>query len=248
MSLEPQLLELMKDYNYLYDGVENEYTNSKVIFSNEKIFVVKNNYIIDELFFWFVDPDIWYFIQNKLHYIHHPRKDTLLHLWFYNKRWFVLWYCSFSLLDRDYPLVAFQNNTKKESIINMTRAFAINNSPSNLIWWLFHKSYQYISKHYSNLKYIMTYINQNLGFSWSSFKWASYIPIGLSPMEYCYIDWIYSNRKWLLNKDSNSITYSKLAMLPIVLLARWLHKKSQIHLEKQINNIVLILKDDYVKG
>lgn len=245
-SLKGKLLELLDDYNSFYSEINYlDYHWSKICFDNNKIFIVKNNEIIDELNFWEIDPDKWFFIQNKLHYIWKARNDTLLHLWFTNSQWIILWYCSFSILDRDYPLSCFENQIKKEQIINMTRAFTINNSPSNLMWWLFHKSYQYIKTNFNQFEYIMTYINQNLWFEGSSFKWASYIPIWLSPMQYLYENWIYTNRKWV--SDNINLQHNKLAVIPIVLLTRWIKKSTQKNLETKNKDICIISKEDYFK-
>lgn len=114
LSLKEKLLQLLDDYNNFYSEINDlDYQWSKICFDNNKTFIVKNNEIIDELNFWEIDSDKWFFIQNKLHYIWKARNDTLLHLWFTNSKWIILWYCSFSILDRNYPLQSFENWIKK---------------------------------------------------------------------------------------------------------------------------------------
>lgn len=245
-TLKPKLEQILNDYNnFFYNIGDWTYESSKICFHKDQILIVRENEIIDQLHFWQIDPEQWFYIQNKLHYIGRGREDTLIHLWFTNSKWIILWYCSFSILDREYPLPVFRHWTTKDQIINMTRAFTINNSPSNLMWWLFHKSYQYIKQHYNQIEYIMTYINQNLWFEWSSFKWASYVPVWLSPLQYLYINWNYTNRKWIWNLDN--ISKNKLQILPIVLLARWLDGKKQKEIEER-KDIYNISQKDYFSG
>ena len=88
----------------------------------------------------------------------------------------------------------------------------------------------------------MTYINQNLWFEWSSFKGVSYVPIWLSPLEYLYINWNYTNRKWMWSVDN--ISKNKLQILPIVLLARWVEREKQKEIEQR-KNIYHISQEDY---
>ncbi|NDK08103.1 hypothetical protein EOM39_02545 [Candidatus Gracilibacteria bacterium] len=111
---------------------------------------------------------------------------------------------------------------------------------------LFHKSYQYIKTNFNQFEYIMTYINQNLGFEGSSFKGASYIPIGLSPMQYLYENGIYTNRKGV--SGNINLQHNKLAVFPIVLLARGIKKSTQKKLEAKNKDICIISKEDYFKG
>lgn len=245
-NLEPRLMNIMSSYNSLYkDDYLKTYEWTKLKFYEWEAYIIKDNEIFEKIEFWEVDPEKWLFIQDKLHYILKSRSDTLVHLWFTNTKWDIIAYCSFSILDRDYPIQAFNNELTKNEILNMTRAFAINNAPSNLMWSLFHKSYQFIKQKFWHIKYIMTYVNQNLEFEWSSFKWASYIPIWLSPMKYLYVNWEYKNRKGI--KDWEIAKENKLFVLPIVLLARWTSSKNQLKIEKSSDYVMEIDQKSYKK-
>ena len=244
--IKPRLMKTLSSYEYLYDkeNLQKSYVNSKIIFECWRSFIVKNNLITEELLFWEVEKDMGLFIQEKLHYINNSREDTLLHLWFKNSNGEVLAYCSFSVLDRDYPLLAFREGVLKEEILNMTKAFCIDSAPANLMSALYHKSHQYIKNKYPQFQYIMTYVNQNLLFHWSSFKGSSYITKWLSPMKYLYVNGVYKNRKGI--KQDDLVEENKLEVLPIVLLARGLNKKT----EKEIENtdwVVIISKNMYAK-
>jgi len=231
---------LLSNYNSFYGNII-DYKDSKLKFKNWKNLIIKDEKVIDEVVFWKVDSSKWDFIQNHLHYIWAKREDTLYHFWFTNSNWEIIAYNSVSILDRNYPLIAFPNNVSNDMIINMTRAFWVNNAPANLMWWLYYKTMMFL-KNETDFEYIMTYINQNLWFSWASFLWASYIPIAYSPMNYTYVNWLYKNRKSL--KENEDWNTNKLNMLPIILLARWLNKENQNILESR-NWFINISKNSY---
>ena len=245
--IKPKIELMMKQYNTFYDKekLELKYKDSKIVSENWNILVIKNNKIIDKLNFSKIDNSDWEFISNNLHYIWNARKDTLLHLWLTDSENNIIAYSSFSTLDREYPLSVFKKWIKKEEIINMTRAFSINRAPSNLMSMLYHKAYKFIKNNFPEKKYLMTYINQNLLFEWSSFKWASYFPKWLSPMQYIYVNWIYRNRKNV--KESEVFEKNKLEVLPIILLARWLTKNNNKELEFWNKEVVEIDKIEYLK-
>ncbi len=242
LLLKERLLDLVENYNEFYWELEN-YEDSKLRFRNWENLIIKNWKVIDKLEFGFVDEKDWFFIQENLHYIKNKRNDTKYHFWFTDSNWQILAYNSISELDRTYPLVAFSNVNKKEEMLNMTRAFAINWAPSNLMWWLYHKTSKFL-KNNTDYRYIMTYVNQNLWFWGSSFKWSSYIPIAYSPMDYMYVDGLYRNRKSIL--DDENFSENEFQMLPIIMLWRWLNNKDQEMLE-EISEMKKISKSNYNK-
>lgn len=235
-----KVLNITHHYNNFYWEIKN-YENTKLKFKYGKNLVIKDNKAIDELTFWQIDAEKWNYIQDNLHYIWAKRNDTLNHFWFTNSDWQIIAYNSISILDRDYPMIALPNQVNKSQIVNMTRAFWINNAPINLMWWLYHKTMKFLEKE-TNFEYIMTYINQNLWFSWASFLGASYIPVAYSPMDYTYVNGLYRNRKSL--KENEIWEKNKLEMLPIIMLARWLNKSNQEKLESQ-KWLINISKNNY---
>ena len=240
----PKVNNINNSYNEKYDSskLEFDYSNSKIKLINWKIFCESIKWKLEELYFSEIWQEEGKFIQNNLHYIQNFRNDSLIHVWISNSKWDILAYCSFSILDRDYPLSAMPVWVRKEDVLNMTRAFWINNSPKNLMSTLYNHAYKYIKLNYPEIKYIMTYINQNLLFQWSSFKGSSYIVKWTSPMEYLYVDWFYKNRKWV--RENERPEYNKLLCLPIVLLLRWTNKGRQMIIEND-NTIVDISKNEY---
>ena len=248
-KIKPRLVSIISNYESIYNKtyLEDKFKDSIIVMKKWQIFVYKNNKVIETLLFQSINLQDWNLIQEKLHYIWNARNDTVNHLWFTDSEWNILWYCSFSLLDRDYPLVAFDDeDITRDDVLNMTRAFSINWAPKNLMSSLYHHCYKLLQKEYPEKKYIITYINQNLLFEWSSFKGASYFPKGLSPMQYLYVDWIYSNRKSI--KLSDVVKNNELECLPIVMLARWLTKWTNKELER-LNwcSIKIIPKKMYLK-
>ncbi|RAL55840.1 hypothetical protein BLD25_03300 [Candidatus Gracilibacteria bacterium GN02-872] len=234
---------LLSNYNSFYGNII-DYKDSKLKFKNGKNLIIKDEKVIDEVVFGKVDSSKGDFIQNHLHYIGAKREDTLYHFGFTNSNGEIIAYNSVSILDRNYPLIAFPNNVSNDMIINMTRAFGVNNAPANLMGGLYYKTMMFL-KNETDFEYIMTYINQNLGFSGASFLGASYIPIAYSPMNYTYVNGLYKNRKSLKeNEDGNT---NKLNMLPIILLARGLNKENQNILESR-NGFINISKNSYYNG
>ncbi|PIE85523.1 hypothetical protein CSA08_01560 [Candidatus Gracilibacteria bacterium] len=243
LLLKERLLDLVENYNEFYGELEN-YEDSKLRFRNGENLIIKNGKVIDKLEFGFVDEKDGFFIQENLHYIKNKRNDTKYHFGFTDSNGQILAYNSISELDRTYPLVAFSNVNKKEEMLNMTRAFAINGAPSNLMGGLYHKTSKFL-KNNTDYRYIMTYVNQNLGFGGSSFKGSSYIPIAYSPMDYMYVDGLYRNRKSIL--DDENFSENEFQMLPIIMLGRGLNNKDQEMLE-EISEMKKISKSNYNKG
>lgn len=180
-------------------------------------------------------------IQNKLHYIHSARTDTLNHFGFFLPgAAFPFCYAAVSLCDRNYQYAALQKvipSADRNKVLNMTRAFSIPPLPQNSMSKLFEQ----IAKFYQDKKHydvIITALNPLLGFKGATFLGSSYIPFASSPMGY-----FYDKKGMYLNRRSTEefVAMQQMKTPPILWLARGLTRPYRRILDgnQQINPISL---------
>lgn len=149
-----------------------------------------------EISFGTVPPDIGRAIQEKIHYIRTARNDTSYQFGLYRKNHDVPFaYAAFSLLDRHYLENLPQlKNTPPSSVYVLTRAYAFPNSPRNAMTVLYSQCFDVLKKN-AGASYVLTALNQNLGFSAASLSAANFELVAFSPMKYYYLDGLYSTRR-----------------------------------------------------
>lgn len=255
-ELEFLALNILEN-NHLYEEMNREsgYHNQKTYLkkSEGKILELSeiNKELVSEIFFGEVDEKTGYLIQDELHYIKNRREDTLFHFGLFRnkcKKPFV--YSAFSLLNRDYlsNLPYFKKIDKKHILVK-TRAFGFKNCPKNSMSTLYTACMDYFKKK-TEYKICITAINSNLLFSAQSFLGSSYFPIASVPIDYFYINGIYSPRRKIeVNKEEKKlkITEAKTIPYPIFWLARGITKEMILYIEKSQPDIgiIKITKEEY---
>jgi len=149
-----------------------------------------------EIHFGEVDPGLGDLIQEKFHYIGHPRSDTLFHFGLFREGAEVPFaYVAFSELDRDYLLdVPYLENFPNKRVLVKTRAFGFDKCPKNSMSLLYSQAANYFNRE-GLYNLVVTAINQNLLFTARSFLGASYFPFATSPLEFQYLDGFYVTRR-----------------------------------------------------
>jgi len=204
--------------------------------------------------FGIVPDDIGFNIQDKLHYIHNKRNDTIYHFGLFIEDYpNPICYCSISKCDRNYQSNSLAQTIDtpitQDSILVATRAFGFSPLPSNMMSKLFDNIARYIKNESQKNKtekhnYIITALNPFLGFNGASFLGASFVPYATSPMEYKYNQ----NGEYLTRKTSSeSVIKQSYTTPPILWLARPMTDFTRKKLENA-DKYYQISKDEYQRG
>ena len=180
-----------------------------------------------EISFGTVPSDIGQSIQEKIHYIRTARSDTEYQFGLYRKNHDVPFaYAAFSVLDRQYLANLPQlRNIPPSSVYVLTRAYAFPNSPRNAMTVLYSKCFDTLKKD-AGASYVLTALNQNLGFSAASLSAANFELVAFSPMKYYYLDGLYSTRR-RVERSGKSCAFQKFKSGSIMWFGKNLTRKSE---------------------
>lgn len=217
---------------------------------NKSMWIEDSTHARPNIIFCEVSESLGNEIQNKLHYIHNARKDTIFHLGLCIEGFAApLCYAAFSILDRKYLKDALnfclpETCSKPNKVAVMTRAFGYNPLPSNMMSTLFSCCSEKLKK--EGFDYIITAINPFLGFKGSIFLGSSYFAFATSPMKYFYnSSGLYLNRRTSLT----DIICQNYSTPPIVWLVHPLSAKDMRYFELgELDVIYHISKKEYING
>lgn len=196
------------------------------------------NQPVNKIHFSEIDQEIGILIQERLHYMHNPRRDNLAHFGLYrDNEKFPFAYTSFSKLDRDYIAENLPRGITKNETLVLTRAYNINNSPYNTMSLLFSLSILKLQKMLPEIKAIVTAVNPNLLFSGTAFYASAFHPFMESPFSPTYYKGFYVTRKTVSaipsgNLNHKTIDVAKFPLGPIVWSIRYISDRIKAKAEE----------------
>lgn len=206
-SLANYLKTDMQVYQVLHKESGASSARSKLEFIRGTCCEIGETGQFSEVSFDTVPSDIGQSIQEKIHYIRTARIDTAYHFGLYRKNHDVPFaYAAFSLLDRHYLANLPQlRNISPSSAYVLTRAYAFPNSPRNAMTVLYSQCFDALRKN-AGASYVLTALNQNLGFSAASLSATNFELVAFSPMKYYYLDGHYSTRRKVEHSGKNCMS------------------------------------------
>jgi hypothetical protein len=196
-----------------------------------------------------VDPEVGREIQERLHYIHKFRDDTLYHSGLFLEGFpEPICYAAFSHLDRGYLFRALAAKGLlsgveiDHDIAVMTRAFGFSPLPSNSMSKLFDRACSQLSD--DGYRLVVTAVNPFLSFRGSIFSGSSFVPFATSPMGYWYTtEGRYSNRR-----ASDGARPQLCPTPPILWLVRGLDRATHKQVEGLAEPLYTISMKEYANG
>lgn len=146
-----------------------------------------------------VDEETGWFYQEKLHYLHCRRSDTVQHWGLYlDGAVTPIAYLAFSVCDRPYvvnALVRAGLPARMTRVVVLTRAFALQPSPRNSMSFLMARAIAECSRLVSH-DLVVTALNPMLGFDGATFRSVGFRPFATVPKAYLYDrDGLYCTRR-----------------------------------------------------
>lgn len=136
-----------------------------------------------------VDETVGNFIEEKLHYLRAPRKDSIVRFGLFLTNYsFPICYMNFSPIDRDDKWKALckslDENVNTSKVIEVSRVFGCGNLPQNAISLLI----AYVNKYFRKrmYSYMITAVNITIGFSGKSMLASRFVPYAIRPINYYY--------------------------------------------------------------
>jgi len=194
---------------------------------------------MNKVIFKQVPENIGFLIQEKLHYIGFPRKDTLYHFGLYRTgEEYPFAYCAYSLLEREYIHKVLPIKVPKDRVLVLTRSFSVNSSPENSMSLLFGKSLWYIREALQDqYDYVVTTVNPNLMFTGNVFRGSGFLPFfttGNNP-KFLAGNYITGRQIYEGNINRRIIKKAKIPLVPNVWFVTGGHKRAQKKLLKKMN-------------
>jgi hypothetical protein len=261
ISLIRQVLTKLRESLYKYkdnyqshrqnNGIDTLSSDAKLVSREGQLGILESGGA-HSIRFLSIDTSIGLEIQEKLHYIHKARGDTVFHFGLLlEKTAYPLCYCALSYCDRHYQAKALSNivgtEISPDEILVLTRSFGFSPLPHNMMSKLLDQAAANIAQE-TKSKYIITALNPFLGFKGTIFLGSSYIPFATSPMVYNYSPkGLYLNRR----NSEETVIRQRYKTPPIVWFARAvpggrIGKKRQRELE-EIKNYYEISLEEYTQ-
>lgn len=176
-----------------------------------------------------VAADIGEFVQDKLHYLHAPRADTLLHFGAFTPSGeFPVGYLAVAPCDRDYIIDALSqwlgSAVKRDRVLVVSRSWTAPRSPHGLVSWLYARARATLRAR--EVDFLVTALNPMLGFDGSSLRASGFVPFATSAVAYGYD----ANGLYVTRRSRRVVRQAQFGTPPNVLYVSPVHKKARAHL------------------
>jgi hypothetical protein len=166
-------------------------------------------------------------VMRHLHYLHSPRRESL-HLGSSTASGRLVALISLSRLDLRSIVAALPAGLRADETLVVSRVFAFDWAPRNTISHLLAQVERRLRETRPEIRFLLTYLNPNLGFDGASYRAANWSLFGReSGTRYGYLDRDYiSDREIALLSATQRrrVVYSLMPLAPLVIYGRFLRR------------------------
>lgn len=228
--------------NYLIEMEINNIVSNLHNFKEtiNKYSVMKKIKNLDILEFNIIPNDIADHIFTNLHYLGYPRSNSVnLGLFSYedNVRK-IISLASLSPFDLNHLYNFIPNSIHPHQVMVLSRVYSFREAPLNIISYMLSNIVKWLKQNNQHIKFLITYLNPNLGFSGTSYKASNWFLFAKEiDIKYTYLDGKYITLRNLSNKYNNTnmidlkkrfntrLTFSKIQLMPLEIYAFSIAKK-----------------------